>query len=173
MLKLFAKLLKVLNSDADPGQISLALCLAMIAGLTPLLSFHNILVVLLVLVLRANLSAFLLGLVVFTGIAYLFDPLFHQLGLALLTASSLHGLWTSLYNVTLFRLANFNNSIVMGSLIFSLLLFVPLMLLFNELIRKYRQHVLRWVEKSRIMKFFMASKFYGIYKTVMGTGGVA
>lgn len=170
MLKMLAKLLKVLNSDAEPGQISLALCLAMVAGLTPLMSLHNLLVLLLVLVLRANLSAFLLGLVVFTGIAYLLDPLFHQLGLAALTAGPLNGLWTSLYNIPLFRLANFNNSIVMGSLLFSLVLFVPLLLAGNRLIRAYRQHILRWVEKSRIMQFFMASKFYNIYKSLSGGG---
>jgi uncharacterized protein (TIGR03546 family) len=170
MLKLLAKLLRVLNSDAEPGQISLALCLAMVAGLTPLMSLHNLLVLLLVLVLRANLSAFLLGLVVFTGIAYLLDPLFHQFGLAALTAGPLNGLWTSLYNIPLFRLENFNNSIVMGSLLFCLVLFVPLLLTTNLLIRKYREHLLRWVEKSRIMQFFKASKFFNIYQTLSGGG---
>lgn len=172
MLKLLAKLLKVLNSDAEPGQISLALSLAMVAGLTPLLSLHNLLVLLLVLVLRANLSAFLLGLLFFTGVAYLLDPLFHALGLAVLTTSGLQGLWTSLYNIALFRLENFNNSIVMGSLLFSLILFVPLFVVANLLIRKYRQYILAWVEKSRIMQFFKASRFYTIYKSVTG-GGMA
>ncbi len=79
MIKLLAKLLRVLNSETDPGQISLGLCFAMIAGLTPLLSLHNLVVLLLVCILRVNLSAFLLGLAVFTGIAYLLDPLFHHI----------------------------------------------------------------------------------------------
>lgn len=173
MLKLLAKLLKVLNSDAEPGYISLAFCFAMIAGLTPLMSLHNVLVLFLVCILRANLSAFLLGLLFFTGIAYLLDPLFHQLGLAMLTADSLNGLWTALYNITLFRFENFNNSIVLGSLVFSLVLFIPMYFLFNLLINKYRDHVLRWVEKSRLMQFFKASKLYNIYKTVSGFGGAA
>ncbi len=173
MLKLIAKFLKILNSDADPAQISLAFCLAMIAGLTPLLSLHNLLVLLLVCVLRANLAAFLLGLLFFTGVAYLFDPLFSQLGLALLTAAPLQGFWTSLYNITIFRLENYNNSIVMGSLVASLLLFVPLFLFSNLLIEKYREHFLRWVLKSRLMKFFMASKLYHLYQNVSGLGGVA
>jgi hypothetical protein len=54
----------------------------------------------------------------------------------------------------------------MGSLFFSLALFAPLYFLSKELIRKYRAHVLGWVEKSRLMKFFLASKFYHIYKSV-------
>ena len=37
----------------------------MIAGLTPLLSLHNVVVLLLVFILRVNLAAFLLGLALF------------------------------------------------------------------------------------------------------------
>jgi uncharacterized protein (TIGR03546 family) len=166
MIKLLAKLLRVLNSEADPGQISLGLCFAMIVGLTPLVSLHNLFVVLLVFVLRVNLSAFLLGLALFTGIAYLLDPLFHQLGLAVLTAPSLADLWTSLYQSVWWRLEHGNNSIVMGSLVFSVALFVPVLLLSNLLIRRYRQHVMVWVQKSRIMQMFKASKLYRTYETL-------
>ena len=37
MIDAVARLLKVLNSETEPGQISLALCLSMIAGFTPVL----------------------------------------------------------------------------------------------------------------------------------------
>ncbi|MGD9851755.1 MAG: TIGR03546 family protein [Nitrospirales bacterium] len=166
MIKLFAKLLRVLNSETDPGQISLGLCFAMIAGLTPLLSLHNLLVLLLVCILRVNVSAFLLGLAVFTGIAYLLDPLFHHIGLAVLTTPALEGLWTSLYQSVWWRLEHFNNSIVMGSLVFALVLFVPVLLMANMLIRRYRQHILAWVQKTRIMQMFKASKLYQTYETL-------
>lgn len=71
-----AKFLRVLNSETDPAQISLAFCFSMVAGLTPLFSLHNLPILFLVLVLRVNLSAFLLGFAFFSGIAYLLDPLF-------------------------------------------------------------------------------------------------
>lgn len=166
MVKLLAKLLRVLNSETDPGQISLGVCFAMIAGLTPLLSLHNLFVLLLVFILRVNLAAFLLGLALFTGIAYLLDPLFHLLGLAVLTVPSLEGLWTSLYQSVWWRLEYFNNSIVMGSLVFSVGLFVPAFLISNLLIRRYRQHVLAWVQKTKIMQMFKASKLYETYETL-------
>lgn len=166
MIKLLAKLLRVLNSETDPGQISLGLCFAMVVGLTPLVSVHNLFVLLLVFILRVNLSAFLLGLVLFTGVAYLLDPLFHRLGLAVLTASSLADLWTSLYQSVWWRLEHFNNSIVMGSLVFSVAMFVPVLLLLNLLIRRYRQHVMVWVQKTRIMQMFKASKLYQTYETL-------
>lgn len=166
MIKLLAKLLRVLNSETQPGQISLGFCFAMIIGLTPLLSLHNLLVLLLVFIFRVNLAAFFMGLALFTGIAYLLDPLFHQLGLAVLTALSLESLWTSLYQSVWWRLEHFNNSIVMGSLVFSIGLFVPTLLLLNLLIRRYRQHVLAWVHKTKIMQVFKASKLYETYQTL-------
>lgn len=170
MLRAVAKLLKVLNSDADPGQISAALGLSMIAGFTPFWSLHNLLVLLLVLVLRVNLSAFLLGLAFFSGLAFGFDPLFHQLGLRVLTADSLNGIWTAMYNQTLWRIERFNNTIVMGSLLASLILFIPLVLAGNLLIRRYRSLVMVWVQRSRILQAIKASRFYGYYKTVSGWG---
>jgi uncharacterized protein (TIGR03546 family) len=166
MIKLLAKLLRVLNSETEPGQISLGLCLAMIAGLTPLVSLHNVFVLLLVCLLRVNVSAFLLGLAGFTGIAYLLDPLFHQLGVAILSAPALEGLWTSLYQSVWWRLEHYNNSIVMGSLAFSLALFVPVLLSGNFLIRRYRQHVLAWVQQTKVMQLFKASKLYQTYQTL-------
>ena len=166
MIELLAKLLGVLNSETEPRQISLGFCFAMIAGLTPLLSLHNLFVLLLVLILRVNLSAFLLGLALFAGVAYLLDPLLHLLGLAVLTAASLEGLWTSLYQSVWWRLEYFNNSIVMGSLVFSVGLFVPVLLISNLLIRRYRQHVLAWVQKTKIMQMFKASKLYETYQTL-------
>ena len=168
MIKMIAKLLKVLNSETDPGQISLALCLAMVAGLTPLYSLHNVFVFLLVLLLRVNLSAFILGLTFFTGVAYMLDPLFHRAGLAILSADSLNGLWTSLYNITLFRLAKFNNSILMGSLIISGVAFIPFYILLNQLIRRYREHILAWVQKTRIMQLLKTSRLYSAYQAVSG-----
>ena len=173
MIKLIATLLKVLNSDAAPGQISLAFCFSMIAGFTPILSLHNLFVLFLVLILRVNLSAFILGFAFFSTLAFALDPLFHQIGLSVLTTEALNGLWTSLYNHPLWQIERFNNSIVMGSLLSSLILFFPVLMISNRLILKYREHFLARVMKSKIMIGFKASKLYSTYQTVSGwTGGV-
>lgn len=171
MLKLIAKFIKVMNSEAEPEQISLAFCLAMIAGFTPLYTLHNIIVFLLVLVLRANLSAFVLGWIAFSAVGYLFDPLFHRLGLALLQSESLKGLWENLYNLTFFRMEHFNNSMVMGSLIASLIAAFPVYYISNFIVRRYREHILAWVQKTKIMQAFKASRLYTFYQNVSGWGG--
>ncbi|HBG47255.1 MAG TPA: DUF2062 domain-containing protein [Deltaproteobacteria bacterium] len=163
MIRTVAKVLVVLNSGTAPGQISLALCLSMIAGLTPLLSLHNILVFFLVLGLKVNISSFMLGLAFFSAFAYALDPIFHLIGFKALSIGGLSGLWTSLYNITLFKLSNFYNSIVMGSLLFSIVVFIPLLLSLNYAIRKYREHVLTWLKKTPLAKTITASKFYEYY----------
>jgi uncharacterized protein (TIGR03546 family) len=145
----------------------------MIAGFTPTFSPHNLIVLLLVLVLRVNLSAFGLGWAFFSAIAYILDPFFHRLGLTLLTAPALTGLWTGLYNTSGFRLDRLNNTIVMGSLLFSLVAFTPCFILFNLLIRRYREHILDCVRKTRLMQAFKATKFFEIYQTVSGWRGGA
>jgi uncharacterized protein (TIGR03546 family) len=169
MLESLAKLLKVLNSETAPAQISLAFCFAMVAGLTPLMSLHNLLILLLVLVIRVNLSTFLLGLALFSAIAYLLDPYFHQLGFELLTNQGLQEFWTTLYNSAFWRLERFNNTIVLGSLLSSLVAFVPVLLITNFLIRRYREHVLTCVRKTRLMQMLKASKFFNLYKSVSGS----
>jgi uncharacterized protein (TIGR03546 family) len=171
MLRAIRKLLHVLNSEAEPGQISLALAFALITGLTPLWSLHNLAVLLLALVLRVNLSAFLLGTVFFSGLAYLLDPFFHRLGLAVLTEPSLEALWTGRYNSTLWRIERFNNSIVMGSLLVSLALFVPTVLALNWAIRQYRVRVLARVKRLRVVQALTATKFYQMYRSYSNLGG--
>ena len=166
MIELIANLLKILNSETEPTQISLAICLSMVLGLTPLLSPHNLLVLFAVCVIRVNISAFLLGWALFSGIAWIADPLFHTLGTVVLTEPSLQHLWTALYNTSAFRLTRFNNTLVMGSLFSALLLFGPLLLLLNRLIIGYREHLLTLISKSRLMQMFKASKIYDIYKSL-------
>lgn len=173
MLEMIAKILKVLNSETEPGQISLAVCLAMIMAFTPLFCAHNLLVLLAVLVVRVNLSAFGVSWVALSTAALGLDPLFHRIGLTLLKADSLQGLWTSLYNTTWFRLNHLNNSIVMGSLFIALLLFVPLCFLLNWAIRRYRDHLLAWINKTPVMQALKASKLYAFYQTTKGFGGAA
>lgn len=168
MINSLAKLLKVLNSETDPAQISLAISFSMLSGLLPFFSPANIAVLLIVFVLRVNLSAYFLGTAFFSGIAYLLDPAFNLIGLAVLTARPLEGLWTAMYNSTIWRIQKFNNSILMGSLVFAILFFIPLYFLSNLAIRRYRDYALSWLKKTRIMQMITTSRLYAAYRKVSG-----
>ena len=166
MLKQLAKLLKALNAETAPWQISLAFILAMIMGFTPLLSLHNLLILLLALLLRVNLSAFILALGLFSGIAYLLDPLFIRVGESLLLNPNLKEFWTGLYNSDLWRLAHFNHTLTLGSAVVAAVLALPLFFIFRWLIVKYRRHLLTWVRNSKLMQMLKASKLYKMYQAV-------
>lgn len=168
MLTIIAKLIKLLNSDANPSQLALGICFAAIMGLTPIAAPHNALLLLLVLLLRVNLSLFLLSWGLFTLIAYAFDPASQALGLALLQADSLQGLWNNMYNNNFWRFLGFNNSLILGSSIISITLALPLFFISRVLVVKYRNHILAWVQKSKLGLWIRGGKIYSIYQAMYG-----
>lgn len=166
MLGILARILKVLNSETAPAQIAAAVLLALFMGLSPLGAPHNLLILLLVLVLRVNLSLFLLSLALFSGIAWLIDPMAHSLGLAILQADALRGLWTAMYNSGFWRFMAFNNTLLMGQLVIALILAVPVFLAVTFIVRNYRDHLMERVQQSRLMLFLKGTKFYSIYSSL-------
>lgn len=166
MLSAIAKLLKVLNSDDNPAQVALALVFALIMGLTPLMSPHNILILLLVLVIRVNLSFFLLGFVFFSGLAYALDPISVRLGADILQASSLEGLWTALYQSSFWRFMAYNNTLVMGSFCLSLILALPVYWAAVWAITRYREKVRAKLAQTRLMLFVKSTRLFELYNAL-------
>ena len=167
-MALLARLLKALNSEAAPWQIALAIVLGMIIGLTPLVSAHNLLILFLVLVLRVNLAAFLASWAGFSVLALAIDPLMMMLGDSLLSAPSLQSIWTTLYNQQWARLMQFNNTLTLGSLVISLLIAPVLFVVSRLLVVQYRQRVMMYVNKLKIVQAFKASKIFSIYQKLEG-----
>ena len=71
-----------------------------------------------------------------------------------------------MYDSAFWRIARFNNTLVMGSLASALILFFPLLLLSNQFIRRYRESFLAWVRKTRLMQALRASKLYNAYESL-------
>lgn len=153
MFSRIIKILKALNSSQRPWQISVALVLGAVAGLTPLLSLHNLVVLLLAFFLNVNFSMFLLSLAGCTLFAFALDPLFHQIGYGLLTAEGLQEFWTQFFSCPVFLLGNLNNTLVMGSLVFSLGLGIPLIFVLNKMVVKYRLAFNGLIDRIPFLKF--------------------
>jgi uncharacterized protein (TIGR03546 family) len=158
----FIKLFKLINSEQEPHQISLGLSLAMIAGFTPTLSLHNLVVLFLLLIIRANISAFIVGFALFSLLAFALDPAFHALGNYLLHLPGMQATWTEMYNNSFWRLTGFNNTVLLGSLVVSVIAFIPVFLLGNFIIRNYRSRIqARFANTSRRLNKFL--KFGGLF----------
>ena len=165
---LIARLLKALNSHSGPWQLAFAVALGMLIGLTPLLRLHNLLVLFIVLFFKVNLTMFLLCWLVFSGLAYVFDPALIQLGEVMLTSPALQELWTALYSTGTGRLSQFNNTLTMGSLTLCMLLFAPVVLAAKWLIVQYRDKLMNWIKKLKIVEFVRGSRIYQLYQQVGG-----
>ena len=167
MIRQVLKIFKALNSDEKPWQLSLGLAFGGIIGLMPLWTPHNILLIFLAFIINLNFALLIVGLFFFSGIAYILDPLFHQIGLAVLTAEGMQDFWNGFFNNPIFLFDRLNNTLVMGSLLFSLAASVPLFFLLNVLIRKYRQHIQVLFEKIPILNSLKIAK---VYDTLSGGG---
>jgi len=132
------KIWKALNHAGKPWQISLAISLGMIVGLTPFISLHNVVIIIAVLLLNIHVGIFILALSVFGALGLIFDPLFASVGSSVLHAELLQSVFTQMYNNPVGNLSGFNNTIFMGSFVISLVLSPFIYILSSFLLIKYR-----------------------------------
>ena len=171
-LELLAKLFKVLRSGESPNQIAAGFILGMIPGLTPIWNFHNLIVLILLIILRVNFAAAIFSFILFSAFAYIFDPLFHSLGYYLLVEqTSLYEFWNTFFNTPVFGLSGLNNTVVLGSFIVSLILLIPMFFLMKKFIIVYRERIDSRLQKLKIVQTIKGSKIYTWYEKIKNLGG--
>ena len=138
-MQFLLKLCRALNSAQTPWQVTFAITLGMVAGLTPLSGIQTAVIFFLAFLLNIHLGLFFASSAFFAGIGYLFDPMFERVGYALLTSEGLNGLWTAWYNNGLMRLTYFNNTLTLGSTVVALVAAAPLYFLLGWSISHYRE----------------------------------
>lgn len=164
VLKLLQSLISTLNSDGTPGQIAAGLALGAAFGLTPLVNVHNLVVLALALLLNVSVGGVLLGWTIFVPAGFALDPLFDRIGGGLLGAPALQSMWTSLYNTPGVPLTNFNNTVVLGSVVGWLVLWLPIFFLARALVIRYRATIYERLKRTRVFKAIAASKAYTYYQ---------
>ena len=163
--KVIKQIFNLLHSNISPKEIAFGFALGSIIGLTPFFTLHNLFIFFLLIILNVNISAGMLAVVIFGLIGYLTDPIAHQIGYFLLVKTkSLEGLWTSLYNMPIVPFTRFNNTVVLGSLVISLVLFIPIVIFTEKFIVFYRNNLSKKVEQLKIIRLIKASSIYNLYK---------
>ena len=165
LLKLVQSLIKALHSEGTPGQLAAGLALGSILGLTPLWNIHNAIVFALIVVLNVSFAGALLGWALFVPVGFLLDPAFDWIGRTLLLETpALRPLWTALYNAPVAPLTGFNNTVVLGSLVFALALWLPLFFASRWGVVRYRATVADRLKRSALYRMVTASKLYNLYR---------
>ena len=164
LLKLLQSIIKTLHSEGTPGQVAAGIALGSALGLTPLMNVHNLIAFALILILNVSFGGGMLGWALFVPLGFLLDPVFHAIGMSLLQAPALRPLWTDLHNTPLLPYTNFNNSVVLGSVVGWLVLAVPIFFAARYGVARYRATIGERVRQSRFYKAVTASQVYNWYR---------
>jgi uncharacterized protein (TIGR03546 family) len=164
LLKLIQSIIKTLHSEGTPGQVAAGIALGAALGLTPLMNVHNLIVFSLIVLLNVSFGGGMLGWALFVPLGFVLDPLFDRIGASLLHAASLRPVWTSWYNTPLVPYTNFNNTIVLGSVVSWIVLAVPIFFAARWGVTRYRATIGERVRQSKFYKAITASQVYNWYK---------
>jgi uncharacterized protein (TIGR03546 family) len=170
-IKFITNFLKILRAGQTPKQIAGGFALGAIVGFCPVLTLQGLVVWLIIFLLDVNLSAALFAFAAFKLFAYVFDPVFHSLGYFLLVdITALQGFWTYLYNAPLAPLSRFYNTVVLGSFVSGVILFVPIYFGMKRFVVAYRTHIHAKVEQWKIYKILSRNSLVQWYQRIRSLG---
>ncbi|MAZ47773.1 MAG: TIGR03546 family protein [Halobacteriovoraceae bacterium] len=161
ILKQIFGLLKVLNSDTGENQISAGVACGLIMGFSPALSLQTLLVFIIIFLFRVQAGAAFASAFFFAMVAYVFDPVFDNVGQVILEMNNLEPTFKTLYNMPIVPFTKFYNSVVMGAGVVAIALSPIIFVLTKLFVKKYRATV---VAKFQETKFWKAVKATGFYK---------
>jgi uncharacterized protein (TIGR03546 family) len=165
LLKQLFGFLKLLNSETGQNQIAAGIACGFILGMTPMMSLQTFLVFMVIFFFRVQAGAAFLAAFFFKFAGWLLDPVFHSVGSSVLEIEGLQGLFTTMYNIPLLPLTRFNNTIVMGSGVVTIVLFPVVFFVSRALIVKYRATVVARIKETKAWKAVQATSLYKWYYT--------
>ena len=163
LLKQIFSLIKIINSETGTNQIATAIACGFILGMTPSFSLQTIVVVIIVCLFRIQLAAVFVSAFFFKIIAWGLDPVFHLTGDFILNLKSLKPLYETMYNMPLLPFTRFNNTIVAGSGITSIVLSPFIFIVSKILINKYREVIVRRIKNTKLWKALQATSLFKWY----------
>ena len=168
-LKFIANFIKILREGQTPAQVAGGFALGSILGLSPMLTLQGLLVWFVILILDVNLSAATLSLLIFSLIAFIFDPIFHRIGyFVLVNIEGLKDIFTTWYNAPIAPLTRFNNTVVMGSFICALILFPLVYFGMKKFVIAYRATIGKRLENTKLYKAINKSWIVQTYQRIRG-----
>lgn len=150
--KLFRSLVQTIRGEDSPKQIAMGIAMGMLLGLTPPDNLIAVFFGTLILATRVNVFAAIVSTFAFAWAGAPLDPIFHRIGALVLSADFMEPLWTMLYEARVVPWTRFNNTVVMGSLVFGLAIFYPVYYISFSLISKYGPPAHKQLSKNRVYR---------------------
>lgn len=152
MLKAIVNFLKALNSNRNPSEVAHAFCMGVILGFMPKDNALWFLVFVFFLFVRINKPCYLIVTAVVSLFAWACDPVFNSIGYSVLTFPKFENFFSWLLDLPFVNFTKFNNTIVMGSLVSGLVLYIPLFVLIVLFVKLWRKMIAPRFADSVIMK---------------------
>jgi len=171
IIKFIAKIFSLLNSEVSSREIAAGCAFGVFLGFVPAGGL-TLLLMLVALIINFNLAAVFLAAAILKLISYATDPLANAIGYQLLVqVPSLKPFWTTLYNLPAVPYTKFNNTLVLGSFVISLLLVIPAYFLAKAGVNIYRARLQARFQKFKIVQIIKASSFFKYYESFRGVSG--
>ncbi len=152
MLSKIFKLFKALNANVNPGEIAHAFSCGLLLGFLPKNNLLWYLIFVFFLFVRINKPMYILMALLGSALSVGLDPLFDTIGYRILTAGFLEGFYASLLEIPFVAFTKFNNSVVMGALVFGIVLYIPFYFLGRFFVFSWRKWLTPVLRNSRVFK---------------------
>ena len=137
-IKPLLKLVNALNDNTSPGEIAHGVAIGLILGFMPKGNLLWIAIFIIMMFIRIQKGAYFLFMILGMIISPALDVTFHQIGLRILTEPKMIDFYAKILEVPLVAFTKFNNTVVMGSLVFGLACYVPVYFLSRLFIKLWR-----------------------------------
>ncbi|MFT5171451.1 MAG: hypothetical protein ACI9BD_001228 [Candidatus Marinamargulisbacteria bacterium] len=168
ILKQLRSLIKAIESGQTPAQLAGGLVIGFWLGIVPFNVVFFVCMLSLLLLVNVNIGMGVLGMAIFGLIGPVFDSLSHSIGVSLLTAPFLTSLWTTLFNLPIIPLLNFNNTVSLGSMVIGLLLGFPVFVLGKKGVDGFRHTIKPKLDSLKITKIVKGSRFVKWIERIRG-----
>lgn len=160
MTWLLRNFILALSGNDTPMRLAFGALFGWCWGFCPIKSSLAILVLVMILIFRVNISLAIAAFLCAKGLSFPLYNLQNELGASVLKSSALEGLWTSFYNTPYVAISGYNHPNVMGGLVLGLIFGIigfPFIIKFTPY---YREKVLPKLEKLWIIKVLKGSKIF-------------
>lgn len=161
LLRPFRLFFKALIVDATPRQMALGFALGVLVGLVPKGNLLAIGLMMLLCSLRVNIGVGLAAVFVTSWAGMLLDPLTHRIGKFLLKNESLRPLWEATSDTVLLPWTDFNNTIVLGSFVLGIGMFLPLYFVSRPVFGLLTPRLVAWAQRFRLVALLWGGEMTG------------
>ena len=152
---------KAVTAENAPKQLAWGFALGVVVGLVPKGNLIAIVLMTILGAMRVNLGAGMLAAFLFSWVGMVTDPLTHRMGQAVLEIEGLRSFYVWLYNLPMMAWTNFNNTVVLGSLMLGLALIYPVYRLTEPQFAKHVPKFEAKMSKFRVVKLLWGTEWAG------------